>query len=73
MSDKDGQSGGIVNGIVQYVQKRIPNTGLIITLSGLIGISAGFGATVFTLLIEFVSRWTVEPFMEHGVGLSYAV
>jgi len=40
---------------------RLPPTPTTIVLAGLIGVMGGYGAVLFTLLIEFVSRWTVEP------------
>jgi len=40
----------------------IPTTPIVIILAGFVGVTAGYGAVLFTLLIEFVSAITVEPF-----------
>ena len=41
----------------------LPTTPKVIILAGAIGIVAGYGAVLFTLLIEMVTALTVEPFV----------
>ena len=43
---------------------KIPPVPTTILLSCAIGILGGFGAAVFSLLIEFVTHWTVQPVVE---------
>ncbi len=40
---------------------RVPGPPLLIGLACVIGVLAGYGAVLFTFLIEFLTRWTVEP------------
>ena len=43
----------------------IPAGPLTVVLACVIGVLGGYGAILFTLLIDFVSRWTVEPILKH--------
>jgi len=44
----------------------VPAVPLTIALAAVIGVIAGYGAALFTLLIEFVSHFTVEPVVRLG-------
>ena len=41
--------------------RRIPTGALMIVLASVIGVLGGYGSVLFTLLINSVSQWTVEP------------
>ena len=57
--------------LISLVPRRsVPTLPLTLALSGLIGMTAGVGATLFTLLIEFVSTHTVERFVNAANGQS---
>jgi CIC family chloride channel protein len=45
-------------------QIKLPPMPTTIVLSCIIGILGGFGAALFSLLIEFVTQWSVEPIVE---------
>ena len=40
---------------------KVPAIPLTIILACVIGVLGGYGAVLFTFLIDFVSEWTVEP------------
>jgi len=46
----------------------MPAVPLMIILACLIGVLGGYGAALFTLLIELVSKWTVEPVVALSEG-----
>ena len=43
---------------------RIPAGPLTIALACIVGLLGGYGAVLFTFLIDLVTRWTVEPFVQ---------
>lgn len=42
-------------------QRELPAGALTVVLAGIVGVLAGLGAVGFTLLINFVTRWSVSP------------
>jgi len=47
---------------------QIPTTPKVIVLAAVVGVAAGYGAVLFTLLIDWITAWTVELFVaEDGV------
>jgi len=42
---------------------QIPTTPKVIVLAAVVGVAAGYGAVLFTILIDLVTTWTVEPFV----------
>jgi len=47
---------------------KIPPVPLTILLACVIGVIGGYGAVFFTFLIEFITRWTVEPVVDASTG-----
>ncbi len=49
--------------------RRIPTGALMLVLASVVGVLGGYGSVLFTLLINSVTQWTVEPIvrssMEH--------
>jgi len=50
----------------QLSGRRVPPVGLTIALACVIGVLGGYGAVLFTLLIDLVTEWTVVPIVELG-------
>lgn len=44
----------------------IPTTPKVIILAGAIGVVAGYGAVLFTVMIDLVTAWTVEPLVHEN-------
>ncbi len=47
--------------------RRIPAVPLVIVLAAGIGVLGGFGAVLFTYLINVVGQWTVEPIVQRSI------
>ena len=52
------------NWILKHIQRgEIPAGALTVILAGVIGVLGGYGAVLFTYLIDAVNHGTVEPFL----------
>jgi len=57
--------GRYLDSLVQRVRHHgVPAVPTTIVLACVIGILGGYGAVVFTFLIDFVTRWSIEPFVD---------
>ena len=48
--------------------RKIPAVPVTILLACVVGVLGGYGAVLFTFLIELVTEWTVEPFVNLAIG-----
>ena len=48
-------------------RRRVPAVPLTIALAALIGAAGGYGAVLFTLLINLVTNWTVHPVVQWSI------
>ena len=58
--------GHVRDSLLGLSRRRIPPVPLTIGLACVIGVLGGYGAVFFTFLIQFISRWTVEPIVQAG-------
>ncbi len=61
---KQWSPGRFLDSLIQRVRHHgVPAILTTIVLACAIGVLGGYGAVVFTFLIDFVSRWSIEPFL----------
>ncbi len=47
--------------------QTVPAVPVTIALAGVVGVLGGYGAVLFTFLIEFITRWTIAPIVDRGM------